>query len=94
MTPPSRFARGFGADASGTVWEVGLVTMPAFVAQEDGSTVRPLVALVMEAGGAIRKLGRGPGRSAAGGAGAGDRQCPPRPPGPLPPRPTAAGGWW
>ena len=60
MTPPSRFARGFGADASGTVWEVGLVTMPAFVAQEDGSTVRPLVALVMEAGGAIRSSAVGP----------------------------------
>ncbi len=54
MTPPSRSARGFGADASGTVWEVGLVTMPAFVTQEDGSTVRPLIALVLEAGGAIR----------------------------------------
>ena len=60
MTPPSRFARGFGADASGTVWEVGLVTMPAFVAQADGSTVRPLVALVMEAGGAIRSSAVGP----------------------------------
>jgi hypothetical protein len=44
MAPPSRSARGFGADASGTVWEVGLVTMPAFVAQADGSTVRPLIA--------------------------------------------------
>lgn len=53
MAPPSRSARGFGVDASGTVWEVGLVTMPAFVAQADGSTVRPLIALVMEAGGAI-----------------------------------------
>lgn len=60
MAPPSRSARGFGADASGTVWEVGLVTMPAFVTQEDGSTVRPLVALVMEAGGAIRSSAVGP----------------------------------
>lgn len=76
MAPPSRSARGFGADASGTVWEVGLVTMPAFVAQADGSTIRPLIALVMEA---------------AGGAGAGDRQCPPRPRGPLPSRSAPAG---
>ena len=44
MAPPSRSARGFGADASGTVWEVGLVTMPAFVAQADGSTVCPPIA--------------------------------------------------
>ncbi|MFM8661038.1 MAG: hypothetical protein ACKOCI_06790 [Cyanobium sp.] len=60
MTPPSRSARGFGADASGTAWEVGLVTMPAFVAQEDGSTVRPLIARVMEAGGASRSSAVGP----------------------------------
>ena len=60
MTPPSRSARGFGADASGTVWEVGLVTMPAFVAQEDGSTVRPLIALVMDSGGPIRSSAVGP----------------------------------
>ena len=36
------------------------MTMPAFVTQEDGSTVRPLVALVMEAGGAIRSSAVGP----------------------------------
>ncbi|MEB3351922.1 MAG: hypothetical protein VKM01_06325, partial [Cyanobacteriota bacterium] len=60
MAPPSQSTRGFGADASGTVWEVGLVTMPAFVAQADGSTVRPLVALVLEAGGAIRSSAVGP----------------------------------
>jgi hypothetical protein len=60
MAPPSRSARGFGADASGAVWEVGLVTMPAFVAREDGSTVRPLIALVMDSGGAIRSSAVGP----------------------------------
>jgi hypothetical protein len=59
MASPSRSARGFGADASGTVWEVGLVAMPAFVAQEDGSMVRPLIALVMEAAGAIRSTAVG-----------------------------------
>jgi hypothetical protein len=48
MASPSRSARGFGADASGAVWEVGLVTMPAFVAQAHGSTVRPLIALALE----------------------------------------------
>lgn len=60
MAPPSRSARGFGADASGGVWEVGLVTMPASVAQADGSTVRPLIALVMDSGGAIRSSSVGP----------------------------------
>jgi hypothetical protein len=60
MAPPSRSGGGFGADASGTVWEVGLVAMPAFVAQEDGRTVHPLVALVMEAAGAIRSSALGP----------------------------------
>jgi len=60
MAPPSRSGRGFGADASSTVWEVGLVAMPAFVAQEDGSTIRPLIALVMEAAGAIRSSSVGP----------------------------------
>ena len=54
MAAPSHSRRGFGADASGTVWQVGLVAMPAFVAQADGGTVRPLIALVMEADGAIR----------------------------------------
>jgi hypothetical protein len=55
MTPPSRSSGGFGADARGALWEVGLVAMPAFVAQaEEGRTVRPLIALVLEAGGAIR----------------------------------------
>ena len=38
------------------------------------------------------QLGRGPCRSAAGGAGAGDRQRPERPRGPLPAGPAAAGG--
>jgi len=60
MAPSSRSGGGFGADASGTVWEVGLVAMPAFVAQEDGRTVHPLVALVMEAAGAIRSSALGP----------------------------------
>jgi len=60
MAPASRTGRGFGADASGTVWEVGLMTMPAFVTQADGSTVRPLVALVMDSGGAIRSSAVGP----------------------------------
>ena len=36
------------------VWEVGLLPMPATVALEDGSTVQPLLVLVIEAGGAIR----------------------------------------
>ena len=60
MVSPSRSGRGFGADASGTVWEVGLVTMPAVVAQGDGSKVRPLIALVMDSGGAIRSSAVGP----------------------------------
>ncbi|MEB3165919.1 MAG: hypothetical protein VKO65_04540 [Cyanobacteriota bacterium] len=60
MAPPSRSGRGFGADASGTVWEVGLVTLPAGLAQEQDSTVCPLIALVMEAGGAIRSSAVGP----------------------------------
>jgi len=48
---PSRSGPGFGADAGGTVWEVGLMTLPAGVAQEQGSTVYPLIALVVKAGG-------------------------------------------
>jgi hypothetical protein len=60
MAAATRSGRGFGADASGTVWEVGLVAMPAVVAQEDGSSARPLIALVMEAGGAIRSSAVGP----------------------------------
>lgn len=54
MAAPSHSRRGFGADASGAAWQVGLVAMPAFVARADGSSVRPLIALVMEASGAIR----------------------------------------
>ncbi|MEB3331577.1 MAG: DUF6398 domain-containing protein [Synechococcaceae cyanobacterium] len=54
MGRPFRSGHGFGADASGSVWEVGLVAMPALVAEADGSTMRPLIALVLEAGGAIR----------------------------------------
>lgn len=54
MASPSRSGRGFGADASGAVWEVGLVTLPAGVTQAHGSTVRPLIALVMDSGGSIR----------------------------------------
>lgn len=60
MAPHSRSGGGFGADASGAVWEVGLVAMPAFVTQDDGSTARPLIALVMEARGAIRSSTVGP----------------------------------
>lgn len=60
MAPASRTGRGFGADASGTVWEVGLLAMPTVVSQEDGSRERPLIALVMEAGGAIRSSAVGP----------------------------------
>jgi len=36
------------------VWGVGLVTLPAGVTQAHGSTVRPLIALVMDSGGSIR----------------------------------------
>jgi hypothetical protein len=36
------------------IWEVGLLPMPATVALDDGSTVQPLLVLVMEKGGAIR----------------------------------------
>lgn len=61
MAAPSRSHRGFGADVSGAFWEVGLVAMPATLAQADGSTVRPIVALVMEASGAIRASAVAPG---------------------------------
>ncbi len=54
MAAPSHSARGFGADGSGAMWEVALVEMPAFVTPADGDSVRPLIALVMEADGAIR----------------------------------------
>ncbi|MFM8605361.1 MAG: DUF6398 domain-containing protein [Cyanobium sp.] len=42
---------GFGAGAD--VWEIGLEPMPAFVV-EGGTRIQPLIALVMEAGGALR----------------------------------------
>ena len=60
MARPSRSGHGFSADTGGTVWEVGLVTLPAVVTLDDGSSVHPLVALVIEADGAIRGSAVGP----------------------------------
>lgn len=44
---------GFPGAAGTEVWEIGLVPMSAFVV-EDGTRIQPQLALVMEAGGAIR----------------------------------------
>ena len=48
--------RGFGVSGHATVWEIGLVSLPATVPGEDGSRYRPLVALVVDASGAIRAM--------------------------------------
>jgi hypothetical protein len=44
----------------GAVWEVGLIAMPTAMVQEDGRTVQPLIALVVEAAGPIRSMAVGP----------------------------------
>ena len=51
---PARHPRGFASSASSEVWEIGLVALPAFVPGEDGKPIQPVVALVMEGGGALR----------------------------------------
>ena len=51
--------RGFGGTADGTVWEIGLVSLPATVPGEDGIRFRPLVALVMDASGAVCAIAPG-----------------------------------
>jgi hypothetical protein len=48
------------AAARGAVWEVGLIAMPTAMVQEDGRTVQPLIALVVEAAGPIRSVAVGP----------------------------------
>jgi hypothetical protein len=52
-------SRGFGGTADGKVWEIGVVSLPATVPGEDGIRFRPLVALVMEASGAVRAMAPG-----------------------------------
>jgi hypothetical protein len=52
-------SRGFGGTADGKVWEIGVVSLPATAAGEDGIRFRPLVALVMDASGAIRAMAPG-----------------------------------
>ena len=46
--------RGFSSSASSERWEIGLVSLPAVVPGEDGKPIQPVVALVMEANGALR----------------------------------------
>ena len=41
-------------DSSSPVWEIGLVPVPCFVTEGDSEPIRPVLALVMEAGGPIR----------------------------------------
>ena len=48
--------RGFGVSSHATVWEVGLVSLPATVPGEDGVRYRPVAALVVDASGAIRAM--------------------------------------
>ena len=50
---------GFGRTADSKVWEIGVVSLPATVPGEDGIPFRPVVALVMEASGAIRAMAPG-----------------------------------
>ena len=58
MTPPRHRPTVFRASAGGS-WEIGLAQMPAFVPDDDGERIRPLVAMVMEASGRIRATALG-----------------------------------
>lgn len=56
MGSPDQRPRGFGVSTHATVWEIGLVTLPATVPGEDGVRYRPLVVLVVDASGAVRAM--------------------------------------
>jgi hypothetical protein len=45
-----------GVSRRATVWEIGLVSLPATVPDEDGHRFRPIVALVVDVSGAIRAV--------------------------------------
>jgi hypothetical protein len=60
MASPPPSDRDFVAAAGGAVWEEGVIAMPTAMLQEDGSTVRPLIALVLEASRMIRGTAVGP----------------------------------
>jgi len=58
MAPPRHRASGFGT-SPGSTWEIGMARMPFFVPGDDGETIRPLLALVMEGSGPIRATAMG-----------------------------------
>jgi hypothetical protein len=59
MGSPHSHPRGFGVSGHATVWEIGLVSLPATVPGADGHRYRPLVALVVDASGAVRAMAPG-----------------------------------
>jgi hypothetical protein len=58
MAPPRQRPSGFGT-SPGDTWEIGMARMPFFVPGDDGQTIRPLVALVMDGSGPIRATAMG-----------------------------------
>jgi hypothetical protein len=60
MAPPRQRPSGFGT-SPGDTWEIGMARLPFFVPGDDGQTIRPLVALVMDGSGPIRESAAGDG---------------------------------
>jgi hypothetical protein len=58
MAPPRQRPSGFGT-SPGDTWEIGMARLPFFVPGDDGQTIRPLVALVMDGSGPIRATAMG-----------------------------------
>lgn len=59
MGSPHHRSRGFGPATDRSFWEIGLVDLPATVPGEDGIPFQPLVAVVMDASGAVRAMAPG-----------------------------------
>ncbi len=58
MAPPRQRPSGFGTSPAST-WEIGMARLPFFVPGDDGQTIRPLLALVMDGSGPIRATAMG-----------------------------------